>query len=297
MSYRQAAALVVLASLTGCSNLYKTTNKNETNIAGAGDLFKENTPFSSLSLSETEAGFTELDYCELIRQHSHGIVASTAQKESTESTESKESKKNCAIPAALSAVQYAKARNEIQDYVLAASNQKCGHYMRVLYGHRGDTEVFWGGLSTLLAGAGAVLTNVQSAQALSAGAAVSSGIRSELSQAYFANLAMEVITAGIHTRRAEILTKIKEDRKAENSSYTIPGAVGDALRYHAACSVLVGLEVASQAIERVNNPGVDDVLTHYDKLEKAFGRKKEEPQARQTDGKSQEETTTSAAGN
>ncbi len=297
MSYRQAAALVVLASLTGCSNLYKTTNKNETNIAGAGDLFKENTPFSSLSLSETEAGFTELDYCELIRQHSHGIVASTAQKESTESTESKESKKNCAIPAALSAVQYAKARNEIQDYVLAASNQKCGHYMRVLYGHRGDTEVFWGGLSTLLAGAGAVLTNVQSAQALSAGAAVSSGIRSELSQAYFANLAMEVITAGIHTRRNEILNNIKKDRQAADNSYTIPGAVGDALRYHAACSVLVGLEVASQAIERVNNPGVDDVLTHYDKLEKAFGRKKEEPQAPQTDDESQEETTTSAAGN
>lgn len=259
-----ACTFLLMFVLTGCSNLYKSTNKNETNIAGAGDLFKENSPFSSLTSADQEDGFTELNYCDLIKQHSQG----------------KTSEVECAIPETLSVAEYTKARNEIQDYVIAASNQKCGHYMRVLYGHRGDTEVFWGGLSALLAGAGAVLTNVQSAQAMSAGAAVSSGIRSELSQAYFANLAMEVVTAGINARRDEIFDQIQERRKQNmgNITYTIHGAVSDALTYHSSCSVLIGLEVASQSINRVSNPGVKDFLQNYDQLKEKFGLGKPESQ-------------------
>ena len=115
-------------------------------------------------------------------------------------------------------------RDEVQDRVLASSNQKCGHFIRTLYAQKASGEAFYGGLSTLFAGTGAVLSHVPTAQAFSAGGAVFSGINSEIGQAYFANKAIEVITAGIHARRQSLLEEIYQRRISHQAYIELNGS-------------------------------------------------------------------------
>lgn len=212
MSCRNFITYLMLAVvLSGCSMvskvLYKSTNSNESSIAGAGEIFHE--PSFSL-FKRSKDGFTTIQYCRLLKHYgllqgeieldesSDGYIIDFCQVKNDFVKSDKQ--------------EFSLIRDEIQDRVLAASNQKCGYYMKSLYSLKGDTEVFWGGLSTLLSGAGAVLPHASTAKAFAAGGAATSGIRSELEQAYFANKAIEVITAGIEVRRNEILEEIMHKR-------------------------------------------------------------------------------------
>lgn len=241
----------LIFSISACSSWTPTQDAGQTNISGAGSLFEDKRDF--LGRAEPGQNFTTLDYCSLLIRY--GIATLTTTN-------------SCEITSDVLEGLSPQIRNEIQDYVLAASNQKCGEYVKLLHSLRGDTDVFWGGLATLFAGAGAVLSHAPTAQALSAAGAVSSGVRSEFSQAYFANLAIEVVASGIESRRKEILDTINKNRvttvtvKSASGTladvttvYSLNGAISDALDYHAACNAITGLEVAAESITRADNPG------------------------------------------
>jgi hypothetical protein len=285
--------VIIVTVTSGCSAIYTDRDSNRTNIAGAGSIFYEPKVFS---LSDESDSFGTLDYCKLLKNYGF------TDNESS-------SKTDCSIDHnKLLSADFGTIRDEVQDRVLASSNQKCGDYMRTLFAQKGDTEVFWGSLSTLFSGAGAVLSHMPTAQAFSAGGAVFSGINSEFQQAYFANKAIEVITTGINARRSEILKNIilrreqhniylmqrtnllvdktlkteteeielknKETQKKKPESkvalsYSLNASIRDALQYHSACSTVVGLEVAAESIARVQNPGIAEVSSFMKKLKEA----------------------------
>jgi len=115
-----------------------------------------------------------------------------------------------------------------------------------------------GGLTTAAAGAGAIFTAASTVRALSGVAAIFSGFRAEVNDAYFQNLTIQVITDGFESKRRGIYEEIVNKRKTSTSliDYPVEKAIGDAIVYHQNCSLIAGLEQAALSIQRAENPGM-----------------------------------------
>ena len=148
-------------------------------------------------------------------------------------------------------------RNELQDRIIAASEQRCNVYRMYLKRTESRNNFMLGTLTTVLGGAGALFTNQVGNRILSGLAGITSGVRAEFNQAYLASQAAQVITKGITARRNELRTKLNARRSENTTQYTLQAAIADAIHYHGACNILTGLEAAESAIERVENPGLD----------------------------------------
>ena len=248
--WRRLASSVLatgLAILVGGCAVVPNTDPGKTLMSGSGDIFGRD--------------FVEdQNLCTVLQQF--GLATLARDGETVRTTGLAFVRSQSIVNTAICQVNNASSpekRNLFQDYVMALSNQRCGAYKRQILDRRASWQLFFGGWATVLAGAGAVFSPESTAKALSAGSGVLSGIRSEYDQAYFSNLATEVITAGIDQRRREIEKEINERRlKAGDSveTYTVTGALRDALRYHSACSAVAGLEVAKDSISLNEDPGL-----------------------------------------
>ncbi len=153
-------------------------------------------------------------------------------------------------------------RNEIQDRIIAASNQRCGSYKTWLKQFDSETNLKLGGLATGFATAGAIFSAESTIRAASGIAAFFSGLRAEVNESYFHNQTINIITNGIELRRSEILKTIYDTRQSASvANYTVWRAVADAVFYHDHCSLVAGLEKASEAvaIARTYDLGVEKV--------------------------------------
>ena len=87
-------------------------------------------------------------------------------------------------------------RNAIQDRILGASKQRCGHYKNLLKALDARTNTILGIVTTALAGAGAIFTPANTVRALSGTAAIISGSRAEFNENYFANQTIQACLSG-----------------------------------------------------------------------------------------------------
>jgi len=131
-----------------------------------------------------------------------------------------------------------RARNRVQDRIIAASNQRCGSYVRFLKQYDSEANLLLGTLTTVAAGLGSIFTGASTARALSGSAAIFSGIRGENNEAFFQSLTVQVLSNGIKLNRKEILDNIEKKRRVNLTEYTTEMAVADAVNYHSACSVV-----------------------------------------------------------
>ena len=143
-------------------------------------------------------------------------------------------------------------RNDMQDKLLAASNQRCAAYIRMLVASKSNAEFTWSGIATLLSGASSVVTPVSIKNALGAGATVMNGESALYDKSYFNSLAIDTVTSGIVKQREGILQQITQERDGDLSKYPVNRAVADALLYHAACNVVTGLQTAAGAVKSVD---------------------------------------------
>nr|VFK00874.1 MAG: hypothetical protein BECKLFY1418A_GA0070994_11283 [Candidatus Kentron sp. LFY]VFK22288.1 MAG: hypothetical protein BECKLFY1418C_GA0070996_11149 [Candidatus Kentron sp. LFY] len=152
-------------------------------------------------------------------------------------------------------------RNRIQDRIMAASEQRCNVFKTYIKRLDSTNEIFTDSMATLLGGLGAIFTSANTARALSGSAAIFSGIGAEFEQGFFANVATHVLVPGIELKRKEIRKEIDEKRKTRDdritniANYTVERAIGDAIRFHGACSIDVGIAAAGEAVKEANNPG------------------------------------------
>lgn len=190
-------------------------------------------------------------------------------------------------------------RNAIQERILAASEQRCGSYKIFLKQYEGESNFLMGAITTALAGAGALVSPVTAARALSGSAGVMSGVNAEFNDKLFAKLTIQVLTKAIDARRKSIYEQILKNRGSKKDTggtdgngdtttdkdgkgtkagsleeYPVEAAIKDALTYHAACSLIVGLEEAGAAIERKGEVGLkqlNDLKNQFPNLNIQFG--------------------------
>jgi len=157
---------------------------------------------------------------------------------------------------------YAFRRNAVQDRILAASTQRCNFFKQYLRRIDQSTNLFLGSLTTLAGAVGAIVTGATAARILAGSASVFSGLRSEFNDTMFAGLAMQVITDGIDLRRTKLRATIEIRRREPGNeiNYTVGAAVNDALLFHGACSLVVGLKEAGAAIKRSQDPGLKGAI-------------------------------------
>ncbi len=150
-------------------------------------------------------------------------------------------------------------RNRVQDRLIAASNETCKDFKEKLQLLQAEGNFVFGAITTALAGAGAIVTGATGARILAGSAGVTSGIGAEFNDAFFASLAVEVLTKAFEARRKDILMEIGKHRMVPKSGievYPVERAVADALNYHAACNLISGLEEASERVTLSSNIGL-----------------------------------------
>ena len=149
-------------------------------------------------------------------------------------------------------------RNRIQEALLELSHQRCEVYKKYIFRFRSTTNLFAGLMSTILGGAGAIVTNETAARALAGSSGIFSGARAEFNQQLFNDLGTQVITVGIDKRRQLIYQQIVEKGQSKSiTDYPLEAAVKDAIYYHGQCSIIAGFEMASDSIRQVQDPGLD----------------------------------------
>jgi hypothetical protein len=147
-------------------------------------------------------------------------------------------------------------RTAIQERILAASDQRCNDFKTLLQKKFANVS-FKSGLAATAASLGATIaTHLDTSRALSGIAGFASGYRAEYNQAYFANAAVQVVVAGIDSRRRTAYEQILLARKEPLAMYPLEAAVKDAIRYHGLCSTVSGLQEAGEAVRYYNEPGI-----------------------------------------
>lgn len=153
----------------------------------------------------------------------------------------------------------ASQRNLVQNRLMVASDRRCGRFFQYLKKDSSDTNFKFGLASGVLSTAGALVPGLRAAQNLSGLSALSSGLRAEYNNEYYANLAVSVITKGIEEKRGQMRIALRAAQSQSYAQYDVAAAVADAVQYDASCNIVYGLEQANEAIQRLNDPGRDAV--------------------------------------
>jgi len=219
--------------LSGCATIREHTMPAEKNlISGAGSIFAKD---------ESATKFEKLDLSTLMKDYE--LSDRNAVSLEANNTTSR----------------YAYLRNEMQDRIIASSNQRCGNYLREIISAKSQSQMGWGTLSLLLSGAASVTTPIKAAQTLAAGGAFAAGTNALYNESYFNSLAVGVIASGITKNRESILERIQLHRKQSLLDYPVNMAVADAIAYHSSCNILIGLETASNALKQVSGSNQSQV--------------------------------------
>lgn len=222
------AAIAIACCLAGCSYIRAIATPDDANLlSGAGSLVGTKTNTGKVWSSFDTDGFEQINIEELLKDYSLDKYKGLVEHDSE--------------------ANYRYQRNNLQDRIIAASNQRCGAYLRTLVASKAQTQVVWGDLSALLTGAAAVTTPVSTAKALAAAGAFATYANSNYNDAYFSNLTTSVIAAGISRHRQLLLERINADRQQDLQTYPVNRAIADALTYHSACNIVSGLETAAAA--------------------------------------------------
>lgn len=146
-------------------------------------------------------------------------------------------------------------RNEVVDALMGASDRKCGRYTAFLQQYDANVNGGFGVLAQATS-ALATLATGGTAKWLAAGSTLSEGTRGTLNNALFANKTIGVLAQAYENRRDNDRKAIQDALNTELSKYSLMRGIADVFRYHADCSIVVGLQETQQAVsDEVNKDG------------------------------------------
>ena len=130
---------------------------------------------------------------------------------------------------------------------MEVSDRRCNAFKSDLYLARSDTG-FGFSLATLgLGAAGAIISDLARSFAVLQTATIGAGVA--LDENYFNEQSItDIVTKGIDSQRATLRGGIVDARKKDIREYSVKAAIGDALQYHDACTVLSGLKETSETL-------------------------------------------------
>ncbi|OLQ72284.1 hypothetical protein BIT28_25055 [Photobacterium proteolyticum] len=233
-----ALLVFVLVTVSGCSSIRGLTTPDDDNLlSGAGSIIHATNDDGSNSKN-----FESIDLDELLKEYGLDNPTSVAS-----------AYKNRL------GVDYTYLRNDLQERIISASNQRCAAYIRTITSSKSQSQTAWTSLSLLLSGAASVITHSPTSQAFAAGSTVSTGILSSYNEAYFNNLTLNVVSAGISKKRESILAHISSNKSLSLNEYSVNAAISDAINYHAACNIISGMETAAKVTQDAK---VDEISTN-----------------------------------
>ncbi|MBI3817318.1 MAG: hypothetical protein HY286_01400 [Planctomycetes bacterium] len=148
-------------------------------------------------------------------------------------------------------------RNSIQEYLIAKSNQRFAEFEQHLQSVDSTGNTILGSLTTLLAGLGGIANTQHTANVFGAAAGITSGVRAEINENYFANKTIQVLTNGMRVARKEILDDIRSNQSKDLTEYPLTRAIADVQNYHGEASLIAGLRNVALSVERASDPGVE----------------------------------------
>ena len=158
----------------------------------------------------------------------------------------------------LGAEQKRLQRNGVQERILAVSTSRCNVFKTYLRRDQSERNFLLGSLTTAAGVLGAVLPGANASRNLAGAAGLFSGVQAEYNQAFFSNLAAQVIVKGIDSKQATTYERIRKiGQPMSVADYPMEAAIKDAIYYDGLCSTLVGLNEAGESITQAQNPGLE----------------------------------------
>ena len=140
-------------------------------------------------------------------------------------------------------------RAEYVSRAMARSDRLCAEYTQNLNKFDRNSNIVLGGVTTLLAGLGAIFTPASTVRALSGSAAITSGWQGDVSEAAFLKQTADVLQAAMERGRASVRTDIDKKLKTEAwKDYPYSMAYRDVERYHAQCSLPAAFRELGKAL-------------------------------------------------
>lgn len=258
--YKLTMIAVLVTAVAGCTSLqesqrgyvdkvgtYPLTARNEVEVLDLAEIVREH-------IGEGRNWLVK--QCELT--HYSAAQARQDEQSATPGRRLDEALSCFAVFAEQSPERAARVRNQIQERLLAASEQRCSNYKMYVQRSQSQMSFASGTFTSLFAAAGAITKSIEGAKTLAGLSGLSSAVGAEYNQAYFANLAAHVIAAGIDRQRARIYEQIYTNGQSQPiDKYALQAAIRDAFHYHGACTMTSGLIEAQDAIRVADNPGLD----------------------------------------
>jgi hypothetical protein len=141
------------------------------------------------------------------------------------------------------------ARNSISTELITVSNTLCGEYEQSLKEKSSNITFGLGSLALAFGGAGAIFAN-STASVFSALSGVASGVSSEYNKDFFQGLATSIIIPGIEKQRTALAQTMAKNMCFGITTYPLPMAIADVIRYHNACSMDKGIAATSQSVNK-----------------------------------------------
>lgn len=164
-------------------------------------------------------------------------------------------------------------RNEVIDAIMASSDRKCGRYIAFLQQYDANVNSTFGIAAQAAATLAAIATG-GTAQALAAAASIAGGSRNTLNQSHFNNQTIGVLANAFENKRADQRVEIAEREGLTSAKYTLMRGIADATRYHANCSIVVGLKEAQRSVEEARSPSLATMEAFLTSLQKVRGQMK-----------------------
>lgn len=145
-------------------------------------------------------------------------------------------------------------RNRVQQRLILASDINCGIFTDRLYKIQGSGNFALGALATMMGGAGAIVTDVDSARILSGLSSITSGVRAEANEDFFRKQWIEALAKAIDNERNRMREQIDAHKGDTIAEYPVEEAVAEVLRYNDACSVVSALKEVNRAVTIADDP-------------------------------------------
>lgn len=132
-------------------------------------------------------------------------------------------------------------RNRLMDHLVMLSDQRCANHKAAIEANAAGTNFAFSSLTTLLGGAGAIVTGADAARALAGSAGAVSGVHANWNESIYQKNVATAIVAKIDESRQATLEKMMTARANPQVVYSVDAMLADVYRYHDACSFYSGL--------------------------------------------------------
>ena len=221
-------------------------NNQTANLVGIKQCVAAKAPVRKVTLTETE---TNVRTVEITLNPDGSEAGRSAKKPKTTTTRSFNRGPALVNSQICGPAQVmANRRNTILTRLREASDQACSDYLNALSQFESDIGFGSNLLASALGIAGGIATGPASILSASAGGV--SGLSSGLTDSYLNGRSIGTIQKAIKSERIRIGTKLSTGTTKSISDYTIADGLNDAGSYHRACTLLTGLDVIDNVVEK-----------------------------------------------